>query len=87
MSSLPSAVRVMVTKVRTGGSDEGFVVVEDAIGDEVEMNNVGGWEKELAKDSVAVLTAEENDIVDIAVERESLRIMNDTAETSIVGFG
>jgi len=87
MSSLPSAVRVMVTKVRTGGSDEGFVVVEDAVGDEVEMTNVGGCEKELVENSVAVLTAEEDDIVDIAVERESLRIMKDTAETSIVGFG
>ena len=87
MSSLPSAVRVMVTKVRTGGSDEGFVVVEDAVGDEVEMTNVGGWEKELVEDSVAVLTADKDDVVDIAVGRESLRIMNDTAEISIVGFG
>ena len=51
------------------------------------MTNVGGWEKELVEDSVAVLTADKDDVVDIAVGRESLRIMNDTAEISIVGFG
>lgn len=90
-SSFPCAVRVTVTKVRTGGSDEDFAIFEDAVAVVVEMTNVGGGEKELVKDSVAVamlvLTADKDEIVGTAVELESLRIMKDTAETSIVGFG
>jgi hypothetical protein len=92
-SSLPSAVRVTVTKVRTGDSTEELVAAEDAVGDDMETANVGGMEKEFIEEpmivGIVVLSVDEeiDDGVGTAVEPESLKTMNETAAASTVGFG
>jgi hypothetical protein len=92
-SSLPSAVRVTVTKVRTGGSTEELVAVKDAVGDDVETANVGGTEKEFAEEpmvvAMVVLSVDEeiDDGVGTAVEPELLKTMKETTAASTVGFG
>lgn len=85
---MPCAVLVIVTKVRTGGSVEELVVVEDSVDDEVEIVNVGGKEKETVETSmvlemVALVVGE----VCAIVEAESLRIVNEATAASAVGFG
>lgn len=64
-----------MTKVRTGGSVEELVVVEDSVDDEVEIVNVGGKEKETVETSMVLeMVALVVDEVCAIVEAESLRI-------------
>ena len=85
---MPCAVLVIVTKVRTGGSVEELVVVEDSVDDEVEIVNVGGKEKETVETSMVLeMVALVVDEVCAIVEAESLRIVNEATAASAVGFG
>ena len=82
----------MVTKVRTGDSTGELVVVEDSVDDRVEVANVGSTEKEIVETSAIVemdvlVVGEGVDEVGTFVDLESLRVVNEAAAASTVGFG
>jgi hypothetical protein len=92
-SSLPSTVRVIVTKVRTGDKTEELVVVEDSVDNTLDVTDVGGMEKESSEDTAAVvmlvLVVDEgiDDRVGVTAELELLSIVKEEAAASAVGFG
>jgi hypothetical protein len=92
-SSLPSTVRVIVTKVRTGDITEDLVGVEDTVDDRLDVTNVGSIEKEISEDTAAaavfVLVVDEviDDRVGVTVGLELLSIVKEDATAPVVGFG